>query len=164
MKKEPSPDPVAAPPEAEKNAASTSFFGNIFGGPKADTQVEESASVAKDASDDDIELRDVALRPESCTVNTDSEQDEYQDTEVADFNAPEEKPSDSADEVRSTPIHTERQNTTVLVNIYMRETKSKMTLMKRMELQCLLLMLKLRSLRVSRRVQQMMTLSLVMLI
>ena len=50
-------------------------------------------------------------------MNTDSEQDEYQDTEVADFNAPEEKPSDSADEVRSTPIHTERQNTTVLVNI-----------------------------------------------
>ena len=72
-----------SPPEAEKKSASTSLFGNIFGRPKADAQVEDSASVAKGAADDDIEPRDVALRPESRTVNTDSEQDEYQDTEVA---------------------------------------------------------------------------------
>ena len=82
-------------PEAENKSASAGFFGNIFGGPKADAQVEDSASVAKGAADDDIEPRDVALRPESRTVNTDSEQDDYQDTEVVDFNAPEEKPSDS---------------------------------------------------------------------
>ena len=42
------------------------------------------------AAEDDIEPRDVALRPESRTVNTDSEQDDYQDTEVVAFNAPEE--------------------------------------------------------------------------
>jgi len=38
---------VSLLPKAEKKPASTRFFGNIFGGPKADGQVEESASVTK---------------------------------------------------------------------------------------------------------------------
>ena len=101
--------PALSPPEAEKKSASTSLFGNIFGGPKADAQVEDSASVAKGAADYDIEPRDIALIPESRTVNTDSEQDDYQDTEVVAFNAPEEKHSDSEAEVGHGPANTDSE-------------------------------------------------------
>ena len=97
------PDPVAekkekkapSPPKAYKKAASTEFFGNIFGGPKADAQVKASA---KGTAEYDCEPRDVALEPDSHTVNTDTEWNEHQDTTVVDINAPEEKQSDSTDE------------------------------------------------------------------
>jgi len=70
-------DPVAekkapSPPKAEKKPASTGFFGNIFGGLKADAQVEESASVTNGTTEDDFEPRDVALKPDSHIVNTEN--------------------------------------------------------------------------------------------
>jgi hypothetical protein len=42
-------------------------------------------------------------------VNTDTEQDEYQDTKVVDINAAEEKNPDSTAEVFPVPIHTRGQ-------------------------------------------------------
>ena len=70
--------------KAENKAASIGFFGNMFGGPKADAQIKESA---KCTAQDDCEPRD------SHTVNTDTEWDEHQDIAVVDTNSPEEKHS-----------------------------------------------------------------------
>ena len=103
-----------SPSKAEKKAASTGFFGNIFGGPKANAQVEESV---KGTAQDDCEPCDVTLEPDSHTVNTDTEWNEHQDTAVVDINSPEEKHSDLTDEERSTPIHTEGQKSTASVII-----------------------------------------------
>ena len=53
-------------------------------------QVEESTSAMKGTTEDEFEPRDVALEPDSHTVNIDTERDKYQqDTEVVDINAPE---------------------------------------------------------------------------
>jgi hypothetical protein len=84
-----------SPPKAEKKSASTGFFGNTFGGPKADVQVEESAT---GSAKNDYEASNVVLEPDSVTVNVDTEWNEHQDTTVVDINAPEEKQSDSTDE------------------------------------------------------------------
>ena len=56
--------------DADESKGSTGFFGNIFGGP------------TKGTAEDDCEPRDVALEPDSRTVNTDTERNEHQDTEV----------------------------------------------------------------------------------
>ena len=126
-----------SPSEAENNCASTSFFGDTFGGPKADVQVEESASVTKGAGDDDIEprdgaesavstsrveestsvkddvnsaaeddieLRDVTLGPESHTVDTDTELNERQDTVGVNINASVGGDSDKSREQKSAAI------------------------------------------------------------
>jgi hypothetical protein len=82
-------------------------------------QVEDSTGVqgdAKGASKDDVEPRDVALEAATHTVNTDTEQDEHQDTEVVDINAPEENDSDKTAGVLPVPIHTEGQKSTASVN------------------------------------------------
>ena len=91
-----------SPPKAEKKSASTGFFGNTFGGPKADVQVEESAT---GSAKNDYEASNVVLEPDSVTVNVDTEWNEHQDTTIVYINAPEEKHSDSADEKRSASIH-----------------------------------------------------------
>ena len=62
----------------------------MFGGPKSDAQIQESA---KCTIEDDCEPREVASEPDSHTVNTDTEWNEHQDIAVVDTNSPEEKHS-----------------------------------------------------------------------